>query len=703
MMRGRDIVCMSSLDWDAHWTSKQQIMHRLAETNRVLYVEEPVTALAPLKVPSRWSRWKAVVPELRKAQPGLWVLTPPPVSPFGNMYPWVNEANQRILGGYVNWAVRKIGMRDTILWTYLPGSIDLIDHVHPAAVVYHCVDEHSAFPGFIKPEVVKAYDDELTRRADLVLTSAENLLLSRKHLNANIHRIRHAADVGLFATALDPALPVPADIAAIPQPRIGVVGVNDERLDLDAIEALSAADPSWQIVLVGPVVPGDVDEDRLHALANVHLLGGKPVSELPAYLKGLDVALIPYRLNELSRNIFPLKLYEYLAAGIPVVAAALPELAPFAGEVALAAAPTDYPRLVREALAADSPEARAARAAAVAGETWEKRVEEMSDLVEQTWSGAARSSAARPDQAWDWQQPAAAGSGSHWPSVKILGFRLDLVTLEEAARWVVATAGEGTPEAPPSGAAPTPAAAPTQAPVAVEAAPSAGAPAGSAAPGRTALAVSFNPELVMRARSDAEATQILHESDLCYADGVGAVWAARRRLGPGDELHPGVERVAGIDLAQRVLELAAEAGKSVYFLGAKPGVAEEAARRQKARLPGLRVAGIGDGYFSSDQEAAVVAAVRASGADILLVAMGAPKQESLLYRHRDEWGAGVALGVGGSFDVWAGAVTRAPEWTQRAGVEWLYRLASDPRRLRRQLVLPRYAFRVMTSPEDDAT
>lgn len=680
MMRGRDIICMSSLDWDAHWTSKQQIMHRLAETNRVLYVEEPVTALAPLKVPSRWSRWKAVLPELRKAQPGLWVLTPPPLSPFGNMYPVVNQANQRLLAGYVNWAVRKIGMKDTILWTYLPGSCDLIDYVHPAAVVYHCVDEHSAFPGFIKPEVVKGYDDELTRRAGLVLTSAQNLLLSRKNLNPNIHHIRHAADVGLFGTALDPALPVPGDIAGIPHPRIGVVGVHDERLDTEAIEALSAADPKWQIVLVGPVVPGDVDEGRLRALPNVHLLGGKPVSELPAYLKGLDVALIPYRLNELTRNIFPLKLYEYLAAGIPVVAAALPELAPFSGQVGLAGAPGDYARLVAEALAADSPEARAARAAAVAGETWEKRVEEMSDLVEQTWSGAARSSAARPDPAWDWQQPAAAGPGSRWPSVKVLGFRLDLVKLEEAARWVVAMAGDPAPSAEPAAGADGAAAAP---------------------PMRTALAVSFNPELVMRARKDAELAQILHESDLCYADGVGAVWAARRRLGPGDELHPAIERVAGIDLAQRVLELAAEAGRSVYFLGAKPGIAEEAARRQRVRLPGLEIAGVRDGYFTPAEETTVVAAVRASGADILLVAMGAPKQEALLHRHRDEWGVRVGLGVGGSFDVWAGEVTRAPEWTQRAGVEWLYRLASDPRRLRRQMVLPRYAFRVMTTPDED--
>lgn len=667
MMRGLDIICVSSLDWSAHWTSKQQIMHRLAETNRVLYVEEPVTALAPLKVPSHWKRWKAVAPRLRKAQPGLWVLTPPPLPPFGNMYPWINRANQRLLAGYVNWAVREIGMRDPVLWTYLPGSCDLIDHVRPAAVVYHCVDEHSAFPGFIKPEVVKAYDDALTRRADLVLTSAENLRLSREGLNPNIHHIRHAADVRHFATALDLKVAIPADIALIPRPRIGVVGVHDERLDTAAIEALSAADAAWQIVLVGPVVPGDVDEERLRSLPNLHFLGGKPVSELPAYLKALDVALIPYRLNELTRNIFPLKLYEYLAAGLPVVAAALPELAPHSDMAAPAATPAEYPALVRQALASDSPAARAARSAAVAGETWEARVEEISGLVEEALAQVMPERLALGG-GWGWAAPAAKRAGSRWPAVSVLGFRLDLVGLEEAARWVKDQVRDGS------------------------AAPSTGD-----APSRTAVAVSFNPELVMRARDDVAAARVLDAADLTYADGVGAVWAARRALGPGADIDQAVERVAGIDLAQRVLELAAAAGLSVYFLGAKPGVAEEAVERQKIRLPSLRVAGCRDGYFDATEEASVVTAVRESGAAILLVAMGAPRQETLLYEHRDEWGARVALGIGGSFDVWAGNAARAPEWVRKAGVEWLYRLARDPKRLRRQTVLPRYAYRVISA------
>jgi exopolysaccharide biosynthesis WecB/TagA/CpsF family protein len=264
--------------------------------------------------------------------------------------------------------------------------------------------------------------------------------------------------------------------------------------------------------------------------------------------------------------------------------------------------------------------------------------------------------------------------GSAWPAVTVLGFRLDLVGLEEAARWVMAIAGADV--------SPDPAAAPL--------------------PGRTAIAVSFNPELVMEALKNSAAAEALRNADLSYPDGVGAVWAARHCLEPGSALEPGPERVAGIDLAQRVLELAAATGAPVYFLGGRPGVAEEAARRQRLSLPGLQVAGSRDGYFSSADEASVVAAVRAAGAAILFVAMGAPKQETLLYRRRDEWGAAVALGVGGSFDVWAGETARAPDWVRRAGVEWLYRLVREPRRLQRQLVLPRYVYRVLGAAPETA-
>jgi glycosyltransferase involved in cell wall biosynthesis len=392
MLQGRDIVCFSSLDWSAMWGTAQQIMHRLAKSNRVLFVEEPVTMLAPFKVPGRWRRWGATVPRLHQREAGLWTLTPPPLLPFGNMRAGINSVNQALMARSVLWATDRLSFgEDYLLWTYLPASQALLDRLQAQdpreetqpLVVYHCVDEHAAFPGyFVSPEVVRGYDDGLTRRADLVITTAENLRRSREALNPQTHTVLNAADVEIFNRALDPNLPLPGDLAAIPTPRLGVVGVHDYRLDIDALEALAQADPSWQIVLVGPVKSGQVDEARLRRLPTVHLLGPKPRSDLPMYLKGLDVALVPYRASELTRNIFPLKLFEYLAAGLPVVAGGLPELDRFSGIIEVAEKIQDYPGLVRAAIAEDGPEKRAARVALAAENTWDRRVEEISFLVD---------------------------------------------------------------------------------------------------------------------------------------------------------------------------------------------------------------------------------------------------------------------------------------------------------------------------------
>jgi glycosyltransferase involved in cell wall biosynthesis len=343
---------------------------------------------------------------------GLWTLTPPPTLPFGNMRPGINQANQTVLAQYIRWALERLYFdEEYIFWTYLPTSVGLLDRLGaqgqgdrpgaaartqavdgraPSLVVYHCVDEHSAFPGFVAPAVVKQYDDELTRRADLVITTSENLRRSRQSLNPHTYTVVNAADVETFNQALDPELPIPADLAAIPAPRVGVVGLHDSRLDVDALETLAQADASWHIVLIGPVKSGQVDETRLRRYPNIHLLGEKPRAELPGYLKGLAVALIPYKANELTRNIFPLKLFEYLAAGVPVVVGGLPELRQLEGMIGVADGPQDYPALVRRAIVEDGAEKRAARVALAAENTWDHRAREISALVEEALTRAGK-------------------------------------------------------------------------------------------------------------------------------------------------------------------------------------------------------------------------------------------------------------------------------------------------------------------------
>jgi glycosyltransferase involved in cell wall biosynthesis len=275
-----------------------------------------------------------------------------------------------------------------VVWVYLPGSVALLDQLGgrrgaaPRLVVYHCVDEHSAFPGLLDPAVVRAYDEAITERADVVITTSESLAASHRPFNPHTHAVLNAAETELFAQALDPTTPTPADLAAIPEPRLMVVGALDYRIDLEALESLAVSEPSWQIVLVGPVKTPELTT-RLRKHANIHLLGERPHAEIPGYLRGTAVALIPYRATALTEHIFPLKLFEYLAAGVPVVVGGLPELRRLSGSIGAAEKPEDYPGLVRQALAEDGPDKRAERAALAAGNSWDARIEEISRLVEE--------------------------------------------------------------------------------------------------------------------------------------------------------------------------------------------------------------------------------------------------------------------------------------------------------------------------------
>jgi len=200
---------------------------------------------------------------------------------------------------------------------------------------------------------------------------------------------------------------------------------------------------------------------------------------------------------------------------------------------------------------------------------------------------------------------------------------------------------------------------------------------------RPHMIVTSDTPILVLAHDDREFQDVVRSADIVTADGRGVVWMARV-LG-----LPVRERVSGADLVERICERAAERGYSVYLVGAQPGVAEEAARTLQSRYPGLRIVGTHHGYFTKDEEPGVVAAIAKARPDVLLVAFGAPKQEMWIREHLDEIQAPVAIGVGGTFDVLAGRVRRAPRWVQQAGLEWLYRALREPKRLPRLIALPR--------------
>ena len=204
------------------------------------------------------------------------------------------------------------------------------------------------------------------------------------------------------------------------------------------------------------------------------------------------------------------------------------------------------------------------------------------------------------------------------------------------------------------------------------------------------MIVTPNSEIVQNASKDEELRSLIASADLIIPDGIGLVYASKVMGCPLSE------RVTGIDFLESIIARLAQTGESIFFFGSKPGVADEAADRMKKKYPGLRVAGTQNGYFQPEEEALIVKQINESGADFLCVALGAPKQERVIAQHRDEFtSVRGAIGVGGSLDVWAGNLKRAPEFYRNHGLEWLYRFIQQPTRFKRMLTLPVFMLRVI--------
>jgi glycosyltransferase involved in cell wall biosynthesis len=381
-LRGRDIVCVGFADWDTDlWTNQHHLMSRLARENRVLFVESlglRRPQLAGRDLARIWRRLRRGLASPRERD-GLYVLSPLVLPLHGSRA--ARALNARLLPALVRRAVRRLGLRRPILWAYVPQAEALVQTLDPAVIVYHCVDDIAAQER-IDTASFRAAEARFAARADLVLASAPALAKRLRTVSGNVLDAPNVADTELFSQALSPGAPDPA-VAALPGPRIVFTGaIVSIKLDMALLAQLARLRPSWSFALVGPVGPGDphTDVSALAAEANVHLLGRRDYAQLPAVLRAADVGLIPYARNELTESIFPMKVYEYLAAGLPVIATPLPALAGVDG-VRTAADATGIAALIEQALAQDTPEARAERSRAAMANSWERRLREIAAAI----------------------------------------------------------------------------------------------------------------------------------------------------------------------------------------------------------------------------------------------------------------------------------------------------------------------------------
>lgn len=358
------MLCLSHLRWSFVYQRPQHLMSRFAREYNLLFWEEPI----PTEEPQPWL-------EVRPEQDGVQVLVPR--LPDGCVGDAALRVQRDLLDGYLE----QLQVSSPLLWFYTPMALAFAGHIQARATIYDCMDELSAFRG-APPELIER-ERELLARADLVFTGGYSLWEAKRKLHDNAFAFPSSVDVAHFATARH-AQGDPSDQAAIPRPRLGFYGVIDERFDIQLTAEVARLRPEWQIVLVGPVVK--IDPADLPRLPNIHYLGARTYDELPGYLSGWDVAIMPFALNESTRFISPTKTPEYLAGGCPVVSTPIRDVVRTYGDtgiVHIADTPAAFIDAVQAALTdAADPEALRAKADEILGEmswdhTWNLMLEKI--------------------------------------------------------------------------------------------------------------------------------------------------------------------------------------------------------------------------------------------------------------------------------------------------------------------------------------
>lgn len=366
---GPDVVCLSHLRWNFVYQRPQHLMSRCAREARVFFVEEPVFEA---------ERKKASL-DLRLDACGVAVATPR--LPAGLSLGRIVESQRRL----IDRMFAQCTIQDCILWYYTPMALPFTSHIDPLLVVYDCMDELSGFRG--APAELRENEAELLSRAGLVFAGGLSLYEAKARQHHNIHPFPSSIDTAHFARART-IQEIPADERTIPRPRIGFSGVIDERMDLRLVSEISRKRRDWHIVLVGPVAK--LNEDELPKEPNIHYLGPKRYEQLPFYMAGWDVAIMPFAHNDSTRYISPTKTPEYLAAGRPVVSTSIRDVVRVYGKqslVAIADSPEDFAAEIERTLSRRQDPAWLSKVdRCLATTSWDRTWSSMMELIQNSIS-----------------------------------------------------------------------------------------------------------------------------------------------------------------------------------------------------------------------------------------------------------------------------------------------------------------------------
>ncbi|HNO80260.1 MAG TPA: glycosyltransferase [Phycisphaerae bacterium] len=391
-LKDRLIICIAS-SWDIDPTSKHQVMRILSQTNDVLWVNYHGSRRPSLNrkdARSALGALKRVASGLRPIHERMSQLTPLVIPGARDLR--VRKLNEHLVVSQIKRAVRTMRKpnQPVQLWTFAPDVDFLAGRFDEERLVYYCVDDFAAFEGF-DAEAINAAEARLAGKADVVLATSKPLLEKCQRLHSNVHLVRHGVDHDHFASALD-RRERPDALQSIPRPIAGFVGLIDHWFDVQLVSEVAKRMPDVSFVLIGDV---RVDVGPLADLPNVHLLGRKPYAELPGYLASFDVGLIPFVRNQLTESVNPIKLREYLAAGLGVVSTDLPEVRRYDKFVLLTDESAAFADACRSAIASNNDDARRKRSNAMVGESWQSVTNRLCDIV-MTLPAASHEKSATP-------------------------------------------------------------------------------------------------------------------------------------------------------------------------------------------------------------------------------------------------------------------------------------------------------------------
>lgn len=375
----KQIVCLATSPWYPIPTRKQQVMSRIKDAE-ILYFDPSATVIAPLRDKSTKELMKKYRQSAVKPQENISVYSLPPVLPFFYKVRAINRLNQKRIARYIRKKMQEHGFEKPLLWVYSPVTVDAVDFIPHSGLVYDCVDRHSAYGGLMNPQQVDAMELELAAKTDQCFATADSLAERLSQAQPETAFIPNGANFERFVKAIDPQ-PLPEDMKDIPHPIFGFVGALQSCIEYGFVQHAAKTHPDWHFVWIGKEKPG-VDLTELRAMPNCHFLGMKPNEKLPEYIAHFDACLNLFAKSDLSKDVSPLKFYEYLATGKPIVSTRQPDqVMQFENLIEIADTEEGFVQACESALADADRQRTETRIEEGRKSSWDSRVAQMCEIL----------------------------------------------------------------------------------------------------------------------------------------------------------------------------------------------------------------------------------------------------------------------------------------------------------------------------------